>query len=134
MPVIGFLHSRQNPMATRTWSPGSVGGWKTPASWSTGTSTIEFHWANDEPERLPMLAADLVRRRVAMIVAGGGAGPALAAKAATSTIPIVVAFGFRPVKLRPGRQFEPAERQRHGCHLLHHHGACGASGSISCAS
>jgi putative tryptophan/tyrosine transport system substrate-binding protein len=59
---------------------------------------IEFHWAEGHYERLPAMAADLVRRRVAMIVAGGlPAAPV--AKAATSTIPIVFTSGIDPVQL-----------------------------------
>jgi putative tryptophan/tyrosine transport system substrate-binding protein len=59
--------------------------------------TIEFRWATGQPARSGELAADLVRRRVAAIVAFG-IGPAFAAKAATSTIPIVFAVGLDPVK------------------------------------
>src|SRR5262249_4917400 len=98
MPVIGFLHGATpeayaSPMAAFRKSLGEAG-------YSEGQNvTIEFRWAEGRLERLPELAADLVRRQVSVIFAGGGAEPALAAKATTSKIPIVFANGVDPVEV-----------------------------------
>ena len=61
-------------------------------------ATIEYRWAEGHIDRLPALAADLVSRRVAVIVASGGDAPGIAAKQATDQIPIIFMSGGEPVK------------------------------------
>jgi putative tryptophan/tyrosine transport system substrate-binding protein len=60
--------------------------------------SIEYRFAENQPDRLPALAAELVDRKVAVIAATGGGGSILAAKAATTTIPIVFTYGGDPVR------------------------------------
>lgn len=98
MPVIGFLHTGIADRYTNVLA-GFRQGLKEAGFEEGQNVAIQFRWANDQPGRLPTLAAELVRRRVAVILAGGGAASALSAKAATSTIPIVLALGSDPVQL-----------------------------------
>jgi putative ABC transport system substrate-binding protein len=98
MPVIGFL------------SGGSANAWTAYlAAFRKGLQEqgyeegrnlkIEYRWADGHYERLSPLAASLVRQRVTTIVASGGVAPVRAAKAATSTIPVVFSIGDDPVRL-----------------------------------
>jgi putative ABC transport system substrate-binding protein len=97
MPVIGFLHSG---------SPGPAAPFVAAFHQSLSDNgyvvgqnlAIEYRWAEGRYDQLPALAADLVGRKVEVIVAGGGTPPVLAAKGATSTIPIVFANVGNPVE------------------------------------
>ena len=98
MPVVGFLHAGLSSAHAHVVSAFRQ-GLKESGYIEGQNVAIEYRWANNENDRLPELAADLVRRRVVVIAAAGGAPSALAAKAATSTIPIVLVFGSDPVRL-----------------------------------
>ena len=98
MPVIGFLH----PPSPDTFAEPLRGfrqGLKD-TGYSEGENVaIDYRWAENRLERLPGLAGELVRKQVAVIVAAGGSVSALAAKAATTTIPIVFNIGDDPVRV-----------------------------------
>ena len=98
VPIVGYVHPD---------SPQSIAGLL--AAFREGLSetgyvegqnvAIEYRWAENDLSRIPELVADLVRRRVAVIATPGSSVAALAAKAATTTIPIVFSLGLDPVQL-----------------------------------
>jgi putative ABC transport system substrate-binding protein len=97
VPVVGFL----NPASPDTFADflrGFHRGLKDSGYVEGENVAIIYRWADNQTGRLPELAAELVRRQVAVIAATGGVAPAMAAKAATTTIPIVFMVGEDPVK------------------------------------
>jgi putative ABC transport system substrate-binding protein len=97
IPVVGVLSSQTTDEDKRFTVP-FLQGLKEAGYVDGQNVAIEYHWAENQPYRLPALAADLVRRRVA-VIAVGTTEPALAAKNATATIPIVSSTGGDPVAL-----------------------------------
>src|SRR5436305_295721 len=98
MPVIGYLSAR-SPDDTWHLVEAFRRGLREGGFVEGQNATIEYRWALGEQERLAGLASDLVRKPVSVLVATGGESAALAAKAATSTIPIAFIIGGDPVKL-----------------------------------
>jgi putative ABC transport system substrate-binding protein len=96
MPVVGFLGS--TPAGPYAAIVAAVRQGLKETGFVEGENVaIEYRWADNQLDRLPALAADLVGRKVAVIITSGSVPPALAAKAATSTIPIVFHTGLDPV-------------------------------------
>jgi putative tryptophan/tyrosine transport system substrate-binding protein len=130
VPVIGYLSAR-SPDESKHLVDAFRSGLQTVGYVEGQNVAIHFRWAEGQYDRLPAMAAELVREKVAVLATLGGEPSALAAKAATSTIPIVFSVGGDPVKQglaasynRPGGNAtgvslltNPAEQKRLG--LLH---------------
>jgi putative tryptophan/tyrosine transport system substrate-binding protein len=98
LPVIGFLHPT-SPDANADRMNAFRQGLKNTGYVEGENVAIEYRWAEGQIDRLPALAAELVLRKVAVVTTIGGATPAFAAKAATTTIPIVFVVAEDPVRL-----------------------------------
>jgi len=97
LPAIGYLYGGSSASSRHLVAAFREG--LSDAGYVDGRNVIiEFRWADNDFARLPELAADLVRLRVAVIVAPGGTPAGLAAKAATSTVPVIFGVGSDPVE------------------------------------
>ena len=113
LPVVGFLH----PASADTSADRLRGfrqGLKETGFVEGENVAIEYRWADNQLDRLPALATELVRRQVAVIAAPAGTPPALAAKAASTTIPIVFLVAEDPGQAWSCRQPRRAWRQSDG--------------------
>ena len=123
MPVVGFL----SPGSPDVFAP-EVAAFRKglgEAGYVEGQNvTVEYHWLEGQYDRLAALVADLVRRQVAVIATPANAPGAVAAKAATTTIPIVFGVGDDPGQAWSCRQPRPAGRQRDR-HEFFQHGSDG---------
>jgi putative ABC transport system substrate-binding protein len=110
IPVVGWLSAGSPPANPSDWDRGPIHQGLSETGFVEGQNMMsEARWAEGHYDRLPALAADLVSRKVELIVTTGGAPPALAAKNATSAVPIVftnvgdpIGFGLVASLARPG--------------------------------
>src|SRR5260370_39660711 len=106
MPVIGYLHSASPEPYSSMMAAFRHG--LAEAGYVDGQNvTIDYRWAEGQFDRLPALAAELVARRPAVLVAGGGDVVAGAAKSATTTVPIAFTIGADPLGSGPVSTLSP---------------------------
>jgi putative ABC transport system substrate-binding protein len=117
MPVVGFLNA-QTPHEFTHLVVAFHRGLNEGGFVEGQNVAIEYRWAEQHYDRLPGLAADLVRRQVSVIVGTGGAH--VEAIAASRTIPIICSFGGDPVKAGFRREYQSARQKRHGRNHLKH--------------
>jgi putative ABC transport system substrate-binding protein len=98
MPVVGFLHPASPVEPHVAIRARFLAGLQETGYVAGQNVMIEYRWAEGRYDRLPQLAADLVRRHVAVLLVGGGPAAILAARSATSTIPIVFVTGDDPLR------------------------------------
>jgi ABC-type uncharacterized transport system substrate-binding protein len=117
VPVIGFLSGRSRDEAAYAVAA-FQSGLKETGFVEGQNVAVEYRWAEGQEDRLPALAADLVRRQVTAIAATGGSASVLAAKAATTIIPIVFLSGADPVKLGLIANFNRPEGNATGTYVF----------------
>jgi putative tryptophan/tyrosine transport system substrate-binding protein len=98
LPVVGFLNAA-SPGPLRAQVAAFLEGLMQSSYVEGQNVAVEYRWADGQYDRLPPLVADLVHHQVSVIVSGGGAPAVPAAKAATTTIPIVFSLGADPIAL-----------------------------------
>jgi putative ABC transport system substrate-binding protein len=117
MPVVGFLNTRSADVSTQLVAAFRRG--LAENSYVEGqTVRVEYRWANGQYDRLQALAAELVLHPPAVLVATGGEPAAMAAKAASSIIPIVFAIGGDPIKLGLVRSYNRPGGNATGMNIL----------------
>src|SRR5262249_23361393 len=128
MPVIGLLQlGSPEALANRV---GAFRKGLSESGYIEGQNlAIEFRWAHNDADRLPELAADLVRRRVTLIAAPFSMPAALAAKSATTTIPIVFSAAGDPVQTGLVANLNGARWQRHRHYRFRRGACCKAAGA-----
>ena len=117
VPVLGFMSARSPEDSARELAAFRR-GLEEHGQTEGRNLKIEYRWARGDYKRLPALAAELIGLRVNILMAGGGDGSALAAKAASSTVPIVFVMGGDPIKAGLVDGYNRPGRNATGCVIL----------------